>query len=131
VAPQLALLEKAAIVITHAGLNTALESLARGLPMVAIPITNDQPGVARRLEWLGVAEVVPPARLTVSRLRTAISRVLGNPGYRERARQRAAEIRELDGVRRAADIVEEAFRTGQPVLAAEGGGHATSRRPWR
>ncbi|MGB8853341.1 MAG: glycosyltransferase [Pirellulales bacterium] len=65
---QLALLKKAAVVITHAGLNTALESLARGLPMVAIPITNDQPGVARRLEWLGVAEVVLPARLTVARL---------------------------------------------------------------
>jgi UDP:flavonoid glycosyltransferase YjiC (YdhE family) len=124
VAPQLALLEKAAIVITHAGLNTALESLARGLPMVAIPITNDQPGVARRLEWLGVAEVVLPARLTVSRLRTAISRVLSDPCYRERARLRAAEIRELDGVRCAADIVEEAFRTGQPVTR-----HPCSRGP--
>lgn len=121
VAPQLALLEKAAVVITHAGLNTALESLARGLPMVAIPITNDQPGVARRLEWLGVAEVVLSARLTVSRLRAALSRVMGDPGYRERARLRAAEIRELDGVRRAADIVEEALRTGQPVLAHHGG----------
>ncbi len=120
VAPQLALLEKAAVVITHAGLNTALESLAHGLPMVAIPITNDQPGVARRLEWLGVAEVVPPNRLTVSRLRTAISRVTDDPGYRERAHLRAAEIRELAGVRRAADIIEEAFRTGQPILARSG-----------
>jgi zeaxanthin glucosyltransferase len=129
VAPQLALLEKAAVVITHAGLNTALESLARGLPMVAIPITNDQPGVARRLEWLGVAEVVLPSRLTVSRLRTSISRVMGEPGYRERARLRAAEIGALDGVRRAADIVEEAFRTGRPVLAHGAGNHATSTLP--
>ncbi|MFM7205636.1 MAG: glycosyltransferase [Planctomycetaceae bacterium] len=126
VAPQLALLEKAALVITHAGLNTALESLARGLPMVAIPITNDQPGVARRLEWLGVAEVVLPARLTVPRLRAAISKAMGDPGYRERSRLRAAEIHTLDGVRRAADIIEEAFRTGRPVIAAERGDHTTS-----
>jgi UDP:flavonoid glycosyltransferase YjiC (YdhE family) len=48
-APQLELLRRAAITITHAGLNTALESLAQGVPMVAIPITNDQPGVASRL----------------------------------------------------------------------------------
>ena len=120
VAPQLALLQKAAVAITHAGLNTALESLARGVPMVAIPITNDQPGVARRLEWLGVAEVVLPARLTVSRLRTAVSRVMGDPGYRERARLRAAEIASLDGLIAAANIIEEAFRSGRPMLARAG-----------
>ena len=45
-APQLELLRRAALCITHAGLNTALESLAAGVPMVAIPVTNDQPGVA-------------------------------------------------------------------------------------
>jgi zeaxanthin glucosyltransferase len=117
VAPQLQLLERATLAITHAGLNTALESLARGVPMVAIPITNDQPGVARRLEWLGVAEVVLPRQLTASRLRQAVVQVLGDPGYRTRAGERAAEIAGLDGVGRAADIVEEAFRTNRPVLA--------------
>ena len=50
--------------------------------MVAIPITNDQPGVASRLEWLGVAEVVSPSRLTVSRLRARARRVLSEPHYR-------------------------------------------------
>ena len=118
VAPQLELLDRAALAITHAGLNTALESLARGVPMVAIPITNDQPGVARRLEWLGLADVVPPRRLTAPRLRKAVERVLGDPGYRTRAKTRAAEIAALDGLRRAADIVEEAFRTNQPVLTS-------------
>jgi UDP:flavonoid glycosyltransferase YjiC (YdhE family) len=117
VAPQLQLLDRAALAITHAGLNTALESLARGVPMVAIPITNDQPGVARRLEWLGLAEVVLPRHLTAPRLRRAVERVLGDPGYRTRARERAAEIARLDGVGRAADIVERAFRTNEPVLA--------------
>lgn len=117
VAPQLHLLDRATLAITHAGLNTALESLARGVPMVAIPITNDQPGVARRLEWLGLAEVVVPGQLTAPRLRQAVQRVLGDAGYRTRARERAAEIAAADGVRRAADIVEEAFGTGRPVLA--------------
>lgn len=59
------------------GLNTALESLSNELPVVAIPITNDQPGVASRLEWLGVAEVVQPRKLSASRLRAALEKVLG------------------------------------------------------
>ena len=122
-APQLKLLDRATLAITHAGLNTALESLARGVPMVAIPITNDQPGVARRLEWLGLAEVVLPRRLTASRLRQGVERVLDDPSYRIRARERAAEIAGLDGVTRAADIVEQAFRTNRPVLAGDRGFH--------
>lgn len=116
-APQLALLQKAALTITHAGLNTALESLARGVPMVAIPITNDQPGVARRLEWLGLAEVVLPRQMTVERVRQAVERVLEDPSYRERARERSREIANLDGLNHAADIVEKAFYTRAPVIA--------------
>ncbi|HEV7403980.1 MAG TPA: glycosyltransferase [Chthoniobacteraceae bacterium] len=115
-APQLELLRRAALSITHAGLNTALESLGAGLPMVAIPITNDQPGVASRLEWLGVAEVVQPRRLSVERLRAAIERVLTHPGYREKARRLQEDIHRVQGVARAADIVEKAFATRRPVL---------------
>jgi zeaxanthin glucosyltransferase len=45
-APQIELLKRAAVCITHAGLNTTLESLAQGVPMVAIPIAFDQPGIS-------------------------------------------------------------------------------------
>src|SRR5204863_3656233 len=54
--PQLALLKRASLVITHAGLNTTLESLAQGLPMVALPIANEQPGIASRIRHAGVGE---------------------------------------------------------------------------
>jgi zeaxanthin glucosyltransferase len=115
-APQIELLRRASLTITHAGLNTALESLAQGVPMVAIPITNDQPGVASRLEWLGVGEVVPPSRLTVSRLRANAQRVLRESHYRARAQQWKAEIARAEGLTQAANIVERAIESRQPVL---------------
>ncbi|MCP9877831.1 hypothetical protein [Cyanobium sp. A2C-AMD] len=42
------------------GLNTALQSLSFVVPMVAIPVANNQPGVARpsNLEWQMVGGVV-------------------------------------------------------------------------
>src|SRR3981189_1386468 len=43
------LFSRAAAVIPHAGLNTVLESLAEGVPLVAVPLGNDQPGVAARV----------------------------------------------------------------------------------
>lgn len=111
-APQLKLLDRAVLSITHAGLNTALESLAHGVPMVAIPITNDQPGVASRLAWLKLAEVVLPQALSVPRLRAAVERVMREPRYREEARKRREQIRAMNGVGAAADLVETAFRSG-------------------
>ncbi len=74
-APQLALLEKATLTITHAGMNTKTECVKYGVPMVAIPVTNDQPGVAARIAWTGAGEFVPLNKLNVPRLRDAIKQV--------------------------------------------------------
>ncbi|RIV39085.1 glycosyltransferase [Micromonospora radicis] len=118
-APQLDLLARAALVITHAGINTALESLAHGVPIVALPVGNDQPGVAARLKYLGVGEFIPVHKVTPARLRAAIDTVGGDPAYRAKAQHYQHRIAELDGVRRAADIAEEAFRTRRPVRRQE------------
>jgi MGT family glycosyltransferase len=116
-APQLELLQKAALVITHAGLNTTLESLSHGVPMVAIPVTNDQPGVAARIVWTGVGEAIPIAHLNVSSLRDAIALVLSEDSYKKNALRLQAAIGRAGGVSRAIDIVEQAVSTGKPVLA--------------
>lgn len=115
-APQLELLQRAALTITHAGLNTVLESLRCGVPMVAIPITNDQPGVAARVAWSGCGAVVPLKRASVGRLRAAIDRVWSDSAYRANAQRLQQAIAASGGLPRAADIVEQAIRTGQPVL---------------
>jgi len=115
-APQLELVKRSALVITHAGLNTVLETLSQGVPMTAIPVTNDQPGVGARLAWLGAGQVVPLAGLNADRLRKAVQQVLTEPRYRERAVEIQRQIQAVDGVRRAADIAEQALHTRQPVL---------------
>jgi zeaxanthin glucosyltransferase len=116
-APQLELLQKTTLMITHAGMNTTLECLSHGVPMVAIPIANDQPGVAARIAWAGVGEVVPLKKLSVPNLREAIQRVLTQESYKQNALRLQEAIRRAGGVSRAADIVEQAVSTGKPVLA--------------
>ena len=75
-APQLELLQRAALVITHAGLNTTLESLSNAVPMVAIPISLDQPSVAARITWTGTGELVALNKLSESRLHAAVQRTV-------------------------------------------------------
>lgn len=108
-APQLELLKKATLVITHAGLNTTLESLSYGVPMVAIPITDDQPGVAARIAWTGTGKCLPLKRLNVSRLRESIQRVLTDNSYKQNALRLQKAVRSTSGVNSAADIIEQAI----------------------
>ena len=105
-APQLALLKRASLCITHAGMNTTLESLSNGVPMVAIPITNDQPAVAARIAWTKTGKVVDLNNCTVDNLKTAIEQVLFQPEYRQNALKLKAEI-EVGGAAQAAEIIEE------------------------
>jgi zeaxanthin glucosyltransferase len=112
-APQLDLIRQSALTISHGGLNTALESLAWGVPMVVLPVTYDQPGVGARVEWAGVGQSIPVARLTLERLRVAVRTVLGDPAYRVRAGLLRSSIEAADGLNRAADLIETAFGTGR------------------
>jgi zeaxanthin glucosyltransferase len=109
-APQLQLIERATLVITHAGLNTVLESLAAGVPMVALPQANDQPGVASRTAAAGAGLVLTSRRLNVARLRETVRRVLVEEKFRAAAKVLQASIAETDGLGRAADIIENALR---------------------
>lgn len=114
-APQLELLQKASLNITHAGLNTALESLSYGVPMVAIPVTDDRSGVAAKIAWTGVGELVKLSSLNVYKLRETVERVLKEPSYKQNADSLQKAICGSEGVNRAVNIIEQAVLTGKPV----------------
>lgn len=107
-APQYELLARASLTITHAGLNTVLDSLANGVPLVTVPITYEQPAIARRVERIRAGRAVSMGKLEPRTLRAAVCDVLADPGYREAARRIADATRAAGGVVRAADIIEAA-----------------------
>jgi zeaxanthin glucosyltransferase len=112
-APQIELLKRAELCITHAGLNTTLEALAQGVPMVAIPIGYDQPGAAARIAHHGTGEFVEVENLTVDRLSALIQKVRMNASYRDRARYFQKVIAETHGLDVAAEAIERAFGMNQ------------------
>jgi zeaxanthin glucosyltransferase len=112
-APQLELIRRSTLTISHGGLNTVLESLAWGVPMVVLPVTYDQPGIGARVEWSGVGRSIPVWRLTVDRLRDAVRSVLDDSAYRVRAGRLQSCIEATDGLNRAAELIEGAFDTGR------------------
>jgi zeaxanthin glucosyltransferase len=104
-APHAALIARSSLVVTHAGLNTTIGSLSAGVPLVAIPITNEQPGIATRLARTGAGEMLPLKQLTVDRLNRTISRVLNDVSYRTQAQRMQSIVQQSGGVKRAADLI--------------------------
>ena len=87
--------------------------------MIAIPIANDQPGVAARIAWTGTGEVIPLGKVSVKKLQKAIKRVLTEDSYKKNALKLQEAIRRAGGVSRAADIIEQVVATGKPVLSEQ------------
>lgn len=114
-APQLRLLERAKLAITHAGMNTALECLAHGVPMLCLPVTNDQPGVAKRVEYLGNGTCLPVRQVTPARLKQQLTRMLSDESFQTKATQLADRLTAVDGPEMAAQLIERALLSKQPV----------------
>jgi MGT family glycosyltransferase len=115
-APQLTLLNKASLLITHAGVNTVLEAACRGLPVLALPRTCDQFGMGTRIRRAGVGLVTSFRRSTSDQIRRLVQKILAEESFRTQAGAMQEAMIAAGGVRRAADIAEEALLTRQPVL---------------
>ena len=77
------------------------------MPLVCIPLGNDQPGVTARVKAHGAGVVVHPRRVSAKRLRSAVRAVLENDSYWLAARKIQSAIAQTDGLDRAADIMED------------------------
>jgi zeaxanthin glucosyltransferase len=115
-APQRELLARAALAITHAGLNSVMEAIAAQVPLIAIPITGDQFGVAARIAHARIGEIIPAGKCTGSRVSEAARKILTNPTYRQRESVIRAAIQKTHGAVSAAAIVEEVVSTRRAVL---------------
>lgn len=117
--PQRLILPRAALAVSNGGLNTVLDALSFGVPVVAIPLAFEQGAIAARLVRGGSGAAINPFTLSAGRLAALMRSVLTTPSYARRATEMAAEIGEAGGVARAADIVERVLRSGRPVTRAD------------
>lgn len=115
-APQMQVLARARLALTHAGLNTVLDSLTHGVPLVAVPITYEQPAIAARLRFTGTGRSLSLGSLTAGRLRETIRAVLQDPSYSKNVQRVAESIRAAGGAPKAADIIEGLAGTAKSAV---------------
>lgn len=86
IVPQLEVLKKASIFVTHAGFNSVNEALSFGVPMLAIPRVNDQHMVAKRITSLGLGFSAERATLSSASIRDLVDQVATDETIRENCR---------------------------------------------
>ena len=100
---QIAVLQQADVFVSHCGMNSVNESLYFGVPLVMLPQTAEQNGVARRVCQLGAGVLLnktDPATIS-----TGIEAVLSDQTYKQNAAEIAAGFRRCSGAKGAADKI--------------------------
>jgi len=95
----------ATVVIHQAGVGTLAQALRAGRPQLITPVAFDQPDNARRAARLGLARVLPFARVDARRFERELTQLLDEPRYGEAAMAVARTVSARDGAGYAADHV--------------------------
>ncbi|WP_436497872.1 glycosyltransferase [Actinokineospora sp. HUAS TT18] len=104
--PQTDVLDRAAVVVCHAGHNTVCEALDRAVPLVVAPIRDDQPVIADQVVRAGAGVRLRFAHARAAQIGSAIDNVLSDDSYRTAAKRIQESFARAGGARAAAVSLE-------------------------
>lgn len=102
---QIAVLQQADIFVTHCGMNSVSESLYFGVPLVMLPQTAEQRGVAARVRQLGAG--IQPDIADAASIYRAVTEILTDCTYRKKASEISRGFRACSGAKGAADKITQ------------------------
>ncbi|WP_448611172.1 macrolide family glycosyltransferase [Geodermatophilus sp. URMC 60] len=105
--PQPAVLRHARAFLSHAGMNSTMEALYYGVPLVTLPQMPEQAANADRVVELGLGERLATDTLTPDALRQAVSRVTTDGQVRANLERMRRAIRDAGGAERGALLIED------------------------
>ena len=102
---QIEVLQKASVFITHCGMNSVNEALYYQVPLVLFPQTNEQSGVAYRVNELGAGAYLKENN--PEEIKQITEKVLSDPSYQDNAKKIAESFYRCGGAKAAADKIEK------------------------
>lgn len=107
--PQVEVLKRTHLFLTHAGMNSISEAVHYGTPIVCIPLSGDQPFIAWHVTKelnMGI-RLVSNENLTSEKLKSAMNEVLTDALYRQRATELSEISKRYPGHLNASELIVE------------------------
>jgi len=106
VAPQVEVLKRASLMVSHGGVTGVKESAFMGVPMLLIPLSYDEFGNAARVVYHGLGARLRLKDISALELGRSIDRVLEDSSYSERAKLMSEKLRTLERESPGVAIIE-------------------------
>jgi zeaxanthin glucosyltransferase len=129
-APQLEVLKRASLMITHGGLNSIKECIFSGVPMIVFPLTKDQPGNAARVVYYGLGLMGDVKKANAARIGALIDEISNDPSFKTRLAEMRRKFREVEDSGVGVRIVES-FLEAESITRPGGAAAPETRRPAR
>ncbi len=100
---QIAVLKEADVFVSHCGMNSVSESLYFEVPLVMVPQTAEQKGVAARVLELDAG--IKPDKMDAVSILHAVNELLHDSTYKQNAKKIAEGFRNSSGAKGAADKI--------------------------
>ncbi|WP_343310361.1 macrolide family glycosyltransferase [Bacillus atrophaeus] len=104
--PQLDVLTEADVFISHGGMNSTMEAMNEGVPLVVIPQMHEQELTAQRVEELGLGIYLPKEEVSVPRLQQAIGNIFSDKEIHSRVKDMQKDVKEAGGAEQGAAEIE-------------------------
>ena len=111
IVPQLELLKRVDLFITHGGANSANESCYFGVPMIVFPLAGDQFDIAERVCEVGAGIRADISDVTPERLKKMTDVVYHDESYSRHCRLIGDSLREAGGYQKAVAEIMEFIKT--------------------
>ncbi|QBD77045.1 hypothetical protein EPA93_13940 [Ktedonosporobacter rubrisoli] len=104
--PQLQVLQKAHLMISHGGSNSVKECILFGVPLLIYPRQADQPGNSARVVYHGLGLRGDMRRDSSAEIARKVDLVLGNPAYRANVEKMRLHFQQCHDSPKCAEIIE-------------------------
>lgn len=105
--PQLEVLERSTVFISHGGMNSVNEGLYYANRFLVIPMDMDQYAVAKRVSQLKLGYSMDKEDVTADLLRKKVEQLLGDAEVEENVKEMSKIMQKAGGVKAAADYIEK------------------------
>jgi len=119
-APQIKLLQKAEVFITHGGVNSVNESLALGKPTIVVHTGSDRVDMGRRIEYRKAGICFHVSKASIDNIKKSVTQLLKDPIYKTAAKKIMRSYEKCNGGKTAADLILRLAETRKPIMRKKG-----------